>query len=131
MWLKCQNRKLFSIYFESINIVQANFEFWLSATFAYILAFHFAGNNMSTYFVRMLQALYIMSVLVFVMNWFNSGMLALSMMELIESGNPDMVVRPIGGSVGPAFIVLLMVCGTAGALIYSIRMGKRASDGET
>lgn len=117
---------LFSVYFESINIVQANFEFWLTATFAFTLAFHFAGKDMTSYFSRMLQALYVMSVLVFLSNWLNSGMLALNMMQQIESGNPDIVVRPVGGGVGPAFIVLLMLSGTLGAVIYSFKVRKNA-----
>lgn len=123
--------ELFSAYFESIALVQANFEFWLSATFAFTLAFHFTGSEMSSYFRKMLQALYIFSVLVFTMNWVNNGLLAMDMMFQIEEGNPDVVVRPLGGGWATILILALMVLGTVGALYFSIKAGYETRDGET
>ena len=123
--------ELFSAYFDAVNVVHGNFEFWLSATFAFTLAFHFSGSDMSNFFRKMLMILYFLASVVFISNWASTGILSMNLVSLIETGNPEMAVRPIFGLVIPIVTFCIMVLGTFAALYFAANSSGQFSEDET
>ena len=48
----------YSVMISVVALINSNVEFWLGSTFACILAFHFAAQNMSKMMYRLIMGLY-------------------------------------------------------------------------
>ena len=106
--------------FSAVAAVRSNFEFWLSSTFALVIAFHFVGVRMSLYFRFLLVIIYFGSALLLLINWLNAGLLAVSLVGQIESISPHINVRPIGGFLAPQLNFALMILGTIASTYYAL-----------
>jgi len=61
--------EIFEMMYESLSYADRNFEFWISASFAVILAFHFSGNSLSRLMHRLLTFLYLSATILFISRW--------------------------------------------------------------
>jgi hypothetical protein len=114
---------LISVYFEALNITNANFEFWLTATFAFILAFHFVGADISKGLRRVLIALYLLTAVVFNLRYNNAGLIILDTVPLLEEADTQIDFQAISSNVAGPLINLVMIIGTGAAMYYANKVG--------
>lgn len=123
--------ELFTAYFDTLAVVHANFEFWLTTTFAFILAFHFAGDRITKFFTRLLVALYVVATAIFIINWFNAGFLMIEFITQIES-TTNIKVRSVGGiNLAPPLILGMMIFGAIGSVYFAVIVSRNSESSET
>ena len=112
-------RELIETYFDLISSSNSDFEFWLSATFAITMAFHFTGTQISKLLKRYLLTLYIFTSLIFISRFTNTGLSLTGIYrKLLESGSSlELGIAVPSFVIGPTMIVIMMA-GTIGAVYY-------------
>ncbi|MBQ12828.1 MAG: hypothetical protein QGG67_14150 [Gammaproteobacteria bacterium] len=113
-------RELIETFFDALNMVNSNFEFWLTATFAFIMAIHFAGSQLSIMVKRFLQGLYLLAAVIFFSRFVAAATLLMSVVELIaEVGTEVLIQGPIPSNLIGILNLVVMITGTIGAVVYS------------
>ena len=114
---------LISVYFEALTIINANFEFWLTATFAFILAFHFVGADISKGLRRILIVLYLLTAVVFNLRYLNAGFIVLDTVALLEEADTQINFQAFSSNVVGPMIELVMLIGTGVAVYFASKVG--------
>lgn len=65
--------EMIEMMYQALGYSDRNFEFWLSASFAVVLVFHFASNRLTTMMYRLITLLYISSTVLFISRWLVAG----------------------------------------------------------
>ena len=111
--------ELSSLYFDALTIANANFEFWITISFALIVAFQFVGQLISRNLKIAILSLYFFSSFVFWMRFNNAGMIVQQAVDQLESSGIEIDFAMWGGpSAGPLINVIIMV-GTFVAIYYA------------
>jgi hypothetical protein len=116
---------LISVYFEALTVANANFEFWLTATFAFIVAFHFVGADISKGLTRILIVLYLLTAVVFNLRYVNAGLIILDTVALLEEADTQIDLQGIGALVTGPLINLVMIIGTGAAMYFANKAGTK------
>lgn len=117
--------ELLSAYFESMAATNSNFEFWITATFALVVAIHFVKGDISRGLKITLLALYFATSVVFNIRYNNAGVLTNSVVDLLRDMNTEVAINPLlsGNIIGP-FINLIWYFGTLAAVFYVYRLAR-------
>jgi len=102
---------------ETIVIAENNFEFWLTASFAVLVAGYFAVPNLLSGFQRIVFALYGLVSLVFLIRWLDMGFLIRRYsMELVELGGS--APGTVGTNVAFVLQTLILIFGTIATICF-------------
>jgi hypothetical protein len=113
--------ELVSAFHQTLEAIDSNFEFWLSATFALILAFYFASEKISNLMYRIVLFLYIStSVLMFGRLW-EFGMTNESIRSQIQATGSETYIASFASNVlfGVGFW-LIMIVGSIGTVMFVV-----------
>ena len=111
--------ELLSAYFEALAAINGNFEYWLSVTIGLLVAFHFAGSEISGFLKRFVIFLYSITAIIFLLRIFNTGRTMMSIVDLLNAANTQVIVQPIGAWViGPLYVVV-MLAGSTASIFYA------------
>lgn len=102
-----------------VELMNANIEFWLTATFAVAIAFHFASNSISTRIYWLVVALYVSASAISILRFIHGAnqFVAFDQM-LVDAGHqpyPTSLFYSISVSWGS---LLMMLGGTIGCVMY-------------
>jgi len=114
--------EIYGVMVGVIELMNSNIEFWLTLTFATIMAFHFALSSITLGLYRLVVGLYALASALFIVraghafrqfDQFNQ--------RLIEAGFPPYPSDPIIG--WPIFVAtfVLMIGGTLACITYMLR----------
>lgn len=111
---------------EAFNTV---FEFWLSITFAFVMAIHFTSTNLSSRLYKYLFIMYTSASIIFV---FRAAGLSFSGVRLgnrmAEAGYESISSFPFQSQIIAVSIFLLMIIGTVTALVFSSAQYREIND---
>lgn len=103
------------------DAMNSQFEFWLTITFAFIMAIHFTGNTISTGRKRLLLGLYSVTSLFITLRFIalasNGGSLIARMQESGYEGLGSIIPNQGAFTILP--LIGIMIVGTIAALYYS------------
>lgn len=121
--------ELISTYLQTLDAVNSNFEFWLSATFALIIAFYFASDKISDQMYRIILFLYIsMSVLMFA-RLIEVGLTNESVRAQLEALDAETYISSIAANTVFAMgFWLIMILGTIGTVMFVVSSKKKLSN---
>ena len=114
--------EIIELMYESLSYADRNFEFWISASFAVILAFHFTGAGLSRLMYRLVTFLYCSATVLFVSRWAVAAMQYASFRQDIQAMDSSFRVSGgvMEGVITLAYVVVILL-GTAGTLYFGHR----------
>ena len=102
--------------------IDSNFQFWLSSSFAVLMAFFFAGNTIVGYVKWTVVSLYLSSTILFSYRLFTSGGVAVRTRRAIEELDSEFISTTSEMSqsfIGPSFMVIIGL-GTIATVYFCI-----------
>lgn len=102
--------------------VDSNFQFWLSATFAILMAFFFAGDRIVGYIRWAIVLLYVASTILFVFRILDAGQLATRARSALEELGSDFLIIGSDSSaivIGGSFMLIILL-GTIATIYFCI-----------
>ena len=118
--------ELIEMMYESLGYADRNFEFWISATFGVILAFHFSGERVTSLMYRLIMFLYCSATLLFVSRWSVAALqYAQFRQELIDIGSSVKVSSILMETVISVAYLLVIGIGTLGAIYFGYKAKKK------
>jgi hypothetical protein len=120
--------ELLTFLHEQVGDIDVNFQFWLSATFAVLLSFFFAGERITGYIRTTLIALYIGSTILFATRLFLAGASTeVARRELEDMGSKLIMTNlSINGFIGLLYVAIILF-GTIAVVYYSLNLEKLVS----
>ena len=117
--------ELISTYLQTLDAVNSNFEFWLSATFALIIAFYFASERISNRMYRIILFLYISTSALMFGRLIEIGLTNESVRAQFEELDTKTYISSIAANTvfGVAFW-LIMILGTIGTVLFVVSTKK-------
>ena len=117
--------EMFEVLFLAAEQMNSNFEFWISGTFAIIVAFFFAGQKIPKSYRVLMSILYlIFTAIVFIRFIFASSLLV-SARDTLREMNPDLVMEGgLPGDIAGALYLILFIAGTLCTLVFVSRHNK-------
>ena len=121
--------ELISAFHQTLDAINSNFEFWLSATFALILAFYFASEKISNLMFRIVLFLYISTTLLMFGRLWEFGMTNESIRAQIQALNTNTYIAGYASNVlfGLGFW-LIMIVGTIGTVMFVVSTKKKLAN---
>ena len=118
--------ELIEMMYESLGYADRNFEFWISASFGVILAFHFSGERVTTLMYRLIMFLYCSATVLFVSRWSVAALqYAQFRQELIDLGSSVKVSSLLMESVISVAYLLVIGIGTLGTIYFGRKATKK------
>lgn len=102
--------------------VDSNFQFWLSATFAVLMAFFFAGDRIIGYIRWSVVLLYVTSTVLFVFRILDAGRMATRARVALEEFGSDFLIISSDSSaifIGGSFMLIILM-GTIATVYFCI-----------
>ena len=101
--------------------VDANFQFWLSSTFAVLMAFYFTAGKMAGLVKWTVISLYITSTTLFTARMAESGFLASNIRSSLNALGSELQIYNVGSffSIGLAFVFIIFL-GTVATVYYCL-----------
>lgn len=126
-WINMSEVEVIELMYEALGYADRNFEFWISASFAVILAFHFSGDKLTTLMFRMITFLYVSTAILFVSRWTVAAMQYASFrQQLIDMGSSLQVSSNfMEGFIGLTYTVVFWL-GTVGTVYFGYRTHRNA-----
>ena len=113
-------------FVEYLNTLNQLSEFWLSISFAVVVAATYAPERLERKFFTLIWAGYLAASIIIFINRINlSLVLAAFISEYAEAGVPPFFIHPTIGSIAGVGNFLLMIFGTAGVVYYVRNIGKK------
>ena len=114
--------EMIEMMYESLNYADRNFEFWISASFAVILAFHFSAKNLTPLMFRLITFLYCSATVLFVARWAVAAVQYASLRQQLIEMNTSLALSAnvMEGVITVAYFVVI-VLGTAGTIYFGRR----------
>lgn len=118
--------ELITAFHQTLNAIDSNFEFWLSASFALILAFYFASEKISNLMYRIILFLYIStSVLMYARLWVFGVMNESLRAQLQELGTETYIASYTTNVLFGIGFGLVMIIGTCGTVSFVVSTKKK------
>ena len=119
--------ELIELMYESLGYADRNFEFWITATFGVILAFHFSGERVTPLMYRLIMFLYCSATVLFVSRWSVAVLqYAQFRQELTNMGSSVKVSSLLMESVISVAYLLVIGIGTLGAIYFGHKARRKA-----
>ena len=121
--------ELISTYHQTLDAINSNFEFWLTATFALIIAFYFASEKISNLMYRIILFLYVSTSVLMFARLVEIGLTNESVRAQLEALDSETYINSILGNTifGIAFW-LIMIVGTIGTVLFVVSTKKTLND---
>ena len=124
----------YELLFQMANLYNSTFEFWVTATFGFLVAIHFLGGNLTKNVRNLLISLYAAASGILIYRFLVAIVGSDRVLDAIEMAR---VARPpwladsyLESLVWVVGITLLMVSGSIGSILYAIRSRARDSNSE-
>jgi hypothetical protein len=118
--------EIIEMMYESLGYADRNFEFWISASFGVILAFHFSGERVTPLMHRLITFLYCSATVLFVSRWSVAALqYAQFRQELIDMGSSVKVSSLLMESVISVAYLLVICIGTVGTIYFGYKATKK------
>ena len=106
---------------EANNAVNANFEFWLSGSFAVLLAFFFTGNKIVGFVKWTLLALYVSASMLFSLRLFLAGaQIQRSLLYLDETDSEILILNPGINTLAGVMYASILLFGTIATVYFGL-----------
>jgi hypothetical protein len=122
--------EVIEMMYESLGYADRNFEFWLSASFAVILAFHFSGTRLTTLMYRLITFLYCSATVLFVARWTVAAMQYASFRkQLMDMGaSIEISGNFMEGIITLSYIIVISL-GTVGTIYFGYKTNRNLRSG--
>ncbi len=113
-------------FIEYLNTLNQLSEFWLSISFAVVVAATYTPERLERKFFTLIWVGYLAASLIIFINRINlSLMLSVFISEYAKAGAPPPFIQPTMGIMAGVGNFLLMIFGTAGVVYYVRNIGKK------
>lgn len=120
--------ELFQVFAAQLEVVDRLFEFWITGTFAVILAAHFVGHSLTRGMRYLIAGLYFGLAALLLFRYVSAAAeAAVIVLELADKGVVRSRFRGHFREITITLRVILFVVGTSGALYYLLRRQKSPS----
>ena len=121
--------EIIEMMYESLNYADRNFEFWISSSFAVILAFHFSAGNMSKLMYRLITFLYCSATVLFVSRWSVAALQYSSFRsQLLEIDASIQVSGAVMEGIITAAYIVVILLGSIGTVYFGYRTTRKADE---
>lgn len=111
--------ELISTYHQTLDAINSNFEFWLTATFALIIAFYFASEKISNLMYRIILFLYVGTSALMFARLIEIGLTNESVRAQLEALDSETYINSLlGNTIFGAVFWLIMIVGTIGTVVF-------------
>jgi len=118
--------EIIEMMYESLGYADRNFEFWISASFTVILAFHFSGDRVTPLMHRLITFLYCSATVLFVSRWSVAALqYAQFRQQLIDMNSSVNVSSLLMESLISIAYVFVICLGTVGTIYFGFRARKK------
>lgn len=114
----------YTLHIELINLYNSTFEFWLSISFAFIVAMHFSVEKMNSSLFYLTTGIYGVATAILYIRFIRFAMGSVQILEEIRKAGfepPPYSGSYEGAAVTVGGILILMLVGSLSALFYAIR----------
>ncbi len=112
-------------FIEYLNTMNQLTEFWLTISFAVVVAATYAPGRLERKFFTLIWIGYLAASVVLILNRINLTLMAASLVSSnIDAGAPTHTFNPVIGSIAGGGNFLLMIIGTVGVIYYVRNIGK-------
>ncbi len=124
--------ELITLYGDAIQRANANFEFWLSGTFAFLLTFFFARERITNSLKWVLSSLYVMFSLLFFLRWYSVTYWTISIREELAAMNASLEMLPdeLNSFMGTLYYAIYII-GSVATLYYAFQRDKNSNEDQT
>ena len=113
---------VYDLQYTVVALMDSTFQFWLSASFAVIIATHFAAEKLSRLVRRLVSTLYLTATILFLTRVMHVGYQFFSYNDmLIAEGLAPFPSHPAARVIISVGMLTIMVLGTIGTLYYMRR----------
>ena len=113
-------------FIEYINTLNQLSEFWLSISFAVVVAATYAPDRLERKFFTLIWVGYLAASTIIFLNRINLSLMLFALIsENAEAGKPSVFIQPTIGSLAGAGNFLLMILGTFGIVYYVRNIGRK------
>ena len=114
--------ELRTLLYEEVGVSTIDFEFWLTSSFAVLVAGYYAFSKLKPELQKTVQRLYILVEIVFLVRWFSSMYMMYGYNLELSSLGVDVGLQ-IGPAIATVLQSLLMVFGTITVVSVLRKMG--------
>ena len=114
----------------NIELINASFEFWITGTFAILVACHFAAEKISPYLYRLIVFLYSLLTIATLLRLFNGSYAAAEYIQRLSDLGLPAYPNTRFGIVGPVAHFLMITVGFIGTLVFA-KKGTRSGEKDT
>jgi hypothetical protein len=108
----------YEIYFSNIELINASFEFWMTSTFAILVAFHFAGGNISRRLYQLASFLYLLLTVLFLVRMYVSLAQLVMIADQVAQLGLDQMMVPPNSLLSPVLYIVIVVLGSVGTWLF-------------
>ena len=121
--------ELVSTYLQTLDAINSNFEFWLTATFALIIAFYFASEKISNQMYRIVLFLYISTTGLMFGRLFEVGLTNESVRAQLKALDSETYINSaLGNTIFGVSFWLIMIVGTIGTVLFVVSTKKALNE---
>lgn len=111
--------ELIELFLESSQVLDSNFEFWLTASFALIVASYFLSEKLPLSVFLLAMFLYVISTLLFMLRGMATGSTLTSILEQLHALNTETALISTDANLLVALLYfVIMVVGTASTIAF-------------
>jgi hypothetical protein len=103
--------ELRTLIYEQIQVASGDFEFWITASFAVLVAGFYAFKNLEPNLQKTVRLLYLATASVFILRWFASFYTMYEYQTVLSEQGADLGLQ-IGSGIATLIQTLLMLFGT-------------------
>ena len=119
-------------FIEYLNTLNQLTEFWLTISFAVVVAVTYAPERLERKFFTLIWAGYLAASVILFLNRINLSLMLISLVSTnTKAGVTTPFFQPIIGSMAGGGNFLLMIIGTAGIIYYVRNIGKKCTSKST
>lgn len=114
--------ELRTLLYEEVGVSTLDFEFWLTSSFAVLVAGYYAFSKLSPDLQKTVQRMYVLVAIVFLIRWFSSMYIMYGYNLELSSLGVDVGLQ-IGPAIATVMQSLLMVFGTITVVSFLKKLG--------
>ena len=113
---------------KSIELMNTSFEFWMTATFAVLVAVHFMRKEIDAWLYRTAALMYSLLTFLFLVRWWTSVATIMRLGEQMTAAGFEMYPAPPGAILSPFVYLAIVLIGFTAVIGYMKKIRNENSD---
>ena len=123
--------ELISLFVESSQALDANFEFWLTVSFALVVASYLVAEKIPVAVYGLTTTLYLAASALFMLRGHANGRMLTSIRDQLDAmGSTITLITPAENTLVATLYLFIMIGGTFGTIAFVFWRARRLPDGD-